>query len=214
MKPFRITAIVLVVIAVLSALGLGWNLRPGKYDGWITTTGTVVDHVGGTYDRQGRGSNQTWAIVVRFTDESGVERQVVSRTSTSRPTPIGETVEVRYPPGQPDHALLGMDMWFWVLFFGIWAGVTTILAIAFTIVSRVATPARRLGARAGADVRQSRLFRNPRPIVDTSEPRVVPKPPASSEPADTSEPPFGAPGTGGDPSADSPWPQWPGRGDG
>lgn len=136
MKPFNRLGPIFLVLALACAIGLGWNLRPNKYEGWIETTGTVVNHTHHRdYDRD-RGSDETWGIVVRFPDEAGVEHEAESRTRSSHPKPIGATVDVRYPPGQPDRALIGFDSWFWVLFLGIWTLVLTILGLAFTFVGR------------------------------------------------------------------------------
>ena len=138
MKAFRIVGRAFLVSALACAIGLGWNLRPNKYEGLIQTTGTVVEHTHHrTYDRDDRHWNDSWAVVVRFSDETGAEREVESLSRTSNPEPIGAQVDVRYPPGQPDRVQVGMDSFFWVLFLGIWTSVLTVLGIAFTVAGRV-----------------------------------------------------------------------------
>lgn len=135
MRVFRIAGIVMLVLALVAAAALVWNLRPGRHDGWIETTGTVVSldrHV--SRDRDGDRS-VTYAMWVEYADEHGNTFTAVSSVRSSQPKPIGATVDVRYPPGRPGEAELDNEgTWFAVLFFGIWAGVLGLLGTVFTIV--------------------------------------------------------------------------------
>ncbi|WP_425307475.1 DUF3592 domain-containing protein [Ammonicoccus fulvus] len=195
MRPFRIIGPVLLVIALACAIGLGWNLRPNKYEGWVETSGTVVSHTyHRDYDRRDRSSDETWGVVVRFSDEAGVEHQVESATRSNNPKPVGDTVDVRYPPGQPEQAKIGMDAWFWVMFLGIWTLVLSILGIAFTVAGRATrrmAPA--VEGRAGAKIEDA----NEPTFEDTREPTFE-------------EPPFDEfrPGAGDTP--EDGWPRRPG----
>ncbi len=176
----------MLVLAMLAAGALAWSLRPGRFDGWIETTGTVVAldrHISRDSDGDRR---VTYALVVEYADEDGALSTGVSSMRTSNPKPVGATVSVKYPPGEPWKAQFDDEgTWFGVLFFGIWAGVLGILGTAFTIV----------GVKA-------RDRWTPLRTADSSGRRPVP------DGEDTSEPtgPLGSSGPGDEPAK---WPLLP-----
>lgn len=96
MTLFRKVGLFLLLGAIVCAAVAGWSLRPGQHDGWVETTGTVIDH------RIARDSDgDVRAPVVRFTDGTGADQVVVSSFYSSNWDPVGATVDVRYPPDDP-----------------------------------------------------------------------------------------------------------------
>ncbi|HHV20475.1 MAG TPA: DUF3592 domain-containing protein [Propionibacterium sp.] len=138
MNPFRVLGPILLVLALVCAGVVGWSLRPGKYDGWVETSGVVVDQERRVRrDRESGQQRVTYRIVVQYANEAGEPHEVTSQVGTNRPKPIGEPVVVRYPPGEPAKATIDNDTtWFMGLFFGIWAVVLGIIGTAMTIVGR------------------------------------------------------------------------------
>lgn len=135
MRIFRVLGIAMVLLALVAAAAVAWTLRPGRFDGWVETTGTVVAldrHV--SRDSDG-GQSVTYAMVVEYTDEHGKPFTGISGARSSQPKPVGATVAVRYPPGQPAAATFDDEgTLFGVLFFGIWAVVLGLIGTVFTIV--------------------------------------------------------------------------------
>jgi hypothetical protein len=141
-KIFGRIGILLVVGAVIAAAVVAWSLRPGRYDGWVETTGTVIDHrVRWSTDSETRRTTELRAPVVAFTDESGKRFVVTSTVSSSDWPVIGSNITVRYPAGRPADARIGDEGLFVPLFFGIWAGVLGFVGTVFLIVARPFTAA-------------------------------------------------------------------------
>lgn len=130
------------VLLVSSAVWLAWT------SSWIASTevaqGVVVAHRNPPRARSSRAQRAaSFAETVRFTDAAGVEREFVSRLSTSSPFPVGGAVPVRYRTADPSDA--SIDTWFrlWglpAIFMG-GGAVFAAAGIAFR---------RRGGARTGA----------------------------------------------------------------
>lgn len=135
MRVFRILGVAFLVLALLAGAGLVWALWPGRYEGWMQTTGVVVAHDRHVSTDSDGDRSVTYALVVEYADEQGKEYTGISSVRTSNPKAIGATVAVTYPPGRPGEAQFdGEGRLFPTLFFGIWAGVLGLLGTAFTLV--------------------------------------------------------------------------------
>lgn len=171
MRVFRILGIGFLLLALLAGAGLAWALWPGRYEGWIQTTGVVVGHSERVSTDSDGHRSVTYALVVKYADEQGKEYTGISSVSTSHPKAIGATVEVTYPPGRPGNAQFdGEGRFFPTLFFGIWAGVLGVLGIVFTLVGFKSR---------GLD---------PRPVSTVPDPWAVEDHSESPTEEDTSEP--------------------------
>jgi hypothetical protein len=181
-KVFRYVGILLVAGAIICAAVVAWSLRPGRYEGWIETTGTVIDHeVTWSTDSETRRRTELRAPVIEFTDESGQRVVITAATSSSDWPAVGSSVRLRYPPGQPTEALTDKEGHFVPIFFGIWALVLGFVGTVFLMLTKMfnsATPA------------PGRRTTQPEIVEDTSEPTDLTDGPSTTD------------------SADDPWPRY------
>lgn len=182
MRLFRYVGILLVAGAVIAAAVVAWSIRPGRYDGWVETTGTVIDHrVTWSTDSETRRTTELRAPVIEFTDESGKRIVITAETSSSDWPAVGSNVRVRYPPGQPTEAQTEDEGHFLPIFSGIWALVLGFVGTVFLMLTKMFSSA--------PSVQRHRTAR-PEVAEDTSEPTDLAEEPPKTD------------------SADDPWPRY------
>ncbi|MGM0462052.1 MAG: DUF3592 domain-containing protein [Fibrobacterota bacterium] len=124
MKQFKIMGVLFTLIGFASLIGALASITSTK--SFIAqskiTTGEIVDIV--TKTRRDSDGNRTHSrhSVIQFEDEEGASIEFESSFSTDRGIRIGEPVEVRYAPDNPQNARVSgsfMDMWGLAVFLSI-----------------------------------------------------------------------------------------------
>jgi hypothetical protein len=128
----RVGRTVAAVVAMLAAFVAVVSLTVAvesfwRTNGWVETSGTVVELHGGFND----------GTTVRFLDSDGIEYTV--RVDSREPeTRVGDQVTVRYPPRDPDRALTSAELTderigLFIMFplFGIVATYLTLWSVGF-----------------------------------------------------------------------------------
>lgn len=129
--PWPILAIVFASIGLALALGAGISAAVVAGSHSAHADGTVVELVPG-----GRG----YRAVVEFAAPNGATIRFTSPVSSNPPPArVGQHVEVRYDPGNPQDAEINTywQVWFLPTLFGILAGPLLLAGVAFGVVTLI-----------------------------------------------------------------------------
>lgn len=136
MKLFKVVGGIFAIIgfAALAALAISIMNTNKFISSSVVTQGEVSDIVIRTSKDSDGNTTRSRFPVVRFQDQQGNSIEFESSTSTSSGTSIGQPVEVRYLPQNPQKARISssfMDMWGLSVIFGIFGVAFAGLGIPF-----------------------------------------------------------------------------------
>lgn len=153
MKLFKIFGAIFSVFGIAALIGAGFAVSSAKkfMRESIVANGEIVDIVTKTSRDSDGNATRSRYPVIRFQDETGKVVEFESSTSSSGGIRIGESVEVRYRPGNPKKAKSNS--------FGDIYGLSIVFGILGLVFSGLGVPFFWLGIRDGINEKKSQTYK-------------------------------------------------------